>query len=81
MTEIAKTKKWVTSGTFLTFEEADIKRIELKNKHESVKIKRGKKGGEVFRVKVWDPPPPPKNKKSNRKSKNNVDKKVRSRQE
>ena len=79
MTETAKTKKWITNSSFLTFEEADIKRNELKNKHESVKVKRGKKGGEVFRVKVWDPPTTSKNKKLNRKSKNNVDKKVRSR--
>ena len=80
MTETAKTKKWITHGTFLTFEEAAAKRNELKNKYETVKIKRGQKGGEVFRVKCWNSPAP-QNKKSNRKPQKNVNKKIRNRQE
>lgn len=81
MTTIKKTKIWSTIGTYTNFEEADNKRNELKNLYESVKIKRGGKGGEIFRVKVWNSPPPPKNKKSNRKDRKNDNKKIRARQE
>ena len=79
MTEITKTNKtWVTAYTFTNFKDADAKRNELKEKHEAVKVKRGVKGGEVFRVKIWDIPAP-QNKKSKRKKQNNVNKKVRNR--
>lgn len=77
MTEI-KTKTWTTIGTYSNFKEADAKRNELKEKHEEIKVKRGGKGGEVYRVKVWDTPlPPQQNKKSNRRPQKNVNKKVR----
>ena len=76
MTQTTQTKTWTTVGTFLTFEEADAKRNDLKNQHEAVKVKRGSKGGDVFRVKIWDSPPP-QNKKSKKRARKNDNKKIR----
>ena len=71
-------KKWTTVGTYTSFEEADIKRNELKSLYDSVKIKRGGKGGNIFRIKAWNPPPP--ESKKNKRSKNkNDNKKIRNR--
>ena len=71
-------KKWTTVGTYKSYEEADIKRNELKNLYDSVKIKRGGKGGNLFRIKVWNSPPP--QNKNNKRGKNkNDNKKIRSR--
>ena len=55
-----KTKIWITVATVNNFTEADQIRITLKEKYESVKVKRGGKGGDIFRVKAWNPPPPQK---------------------
>ena len=78
MTEEKLTKQWKTIATFSNFEEADKKRHELKNKHETVKVKRAGKGGKVYKVKVWDPPAK-ENKKSKKRHLKNDNKKVRSR--
>ena len=89
MTTTTKTKIWTTIGTYTNFEEANNKRNELKNKYDAIKIKRGTKGGEIFRIKVWNIPPlenkkviKQTNKKykkgqNDRRSQKNVDKKIR----
>ena len=78
MTEI-KTKTWTTIGTFFTFLEADRLRSSCIEKYDAIKVKRGGKGGGLYKVKVWNSPPP-ENKKSNKRSKKNDNKKIRARQ-
>jgi len=58
MEETLKTKDWKTVGAFSTYEEADILRKELVEKHTLVKVKMGAPASKqnVFRVKCWDPP-------------------------
>ena len=62
-------KSWRSMGVFKTFEEADQKRNELKEKFDLVKVKRCGPGGALFRVKTWNEPPPPKKEKTNKKQK------------
>jgi hypothetical protein len=52
-----KTKTWTTVATVDSFEEADLIRTALKEKYDSVKIRCAGKGGDIFRVKAWNPPP------------------------
>tara|TARA_R110000824_G_scaffold153926_16_gene325779 strand:+ start:281 stop:517 length:237 start_codon:yes stop_codon:yes gene_type:complete len=65
-------KVWKTFGNFETFKEADLKRNELLNIHELVKVKRFGKGGAAFKVKYWNSPATKeaKRKQKKRKSKN-----------
>ena len=58
-------KNWQSVGVYTTFEEADQKRNELKEKFDLVKVKRCGRGGNLFRVKTWKQPPPPKKEKTN----------------
>ena len=51
-------KIWETFGIFNTFEEADVKRKELENIHEIVKVKRCGKDGSNFKIKFWNKPAP-----------------------
>ena len=57
-------KSWKSVGVYTTFEEADQKRNELKEKFDLVKVKRCGRGGNLFRVKTWKQPPPPKKRKN-----------------
>ena len=63
------TKNWQSAGVFKTFEEADQKRNELKEKFDLVKVKRCGRGGDLFRVKAWTQAPPPKKEKTSTKPK------------
>ena len=86
MTSQLETKKWKTAATCATYDEARVLREELSEKHKLVKIKRGGKGGTIFRVKTWDEPISAKSdgkskKKNPKRNKKNVDKTVRNRQE
>jgi len=63
------TKNWQSAGVFKTFEEADQKRDELKEKFDLVKVKRCGRAGNLFRVKTWTQPLPPKKEKTTVKSK------------
>lgn len=67
MTTDTDPKIWKTIATFSNYEEAANKKKQLlkEEKHALVKIKRGGKGGGLFRVKAWNPP----TKKSNNKKK------------
>ena len=56
MTENQKTKTWTTIGTFSTFSEADELRNNCVEKYEAIKVKRGGKNGDLYRVKVWNTP-------------------------
>tara|TARA_R110000824_G_scaffold61211_2_gene163004 strand:- start:39 stop:341 length:303 start_codon:yes stop_codon:yes gene_type:complete len=49
-------KSWDVVATFSTYEEADLRRKQLLNVYDQVKVKRGVSDGEVFRVKVWNTP-------------------------
>tara|TARA_R110000824_G_scaffold3106_2_gene14246 strand:- start:11231 stop:11479 length:249 start_codon:yes stop_codon:yes gene_type:complete len=76
------TKVWTTVATVNNFESANHIKNEIKEKYELVKIKRGGKGGSVFRIKAWSAPEVKekrnKSKKSNaKKAGKHVDKKVR----
>ena len=62
-------KVWKTFCTFETFKEADLKRNELLETHEFVKVKRFGKGGNVFKVKFWDTPAVKETKKKKKKRK------------
>jgi len=58
MTSDNETKIWKTAGTFNTYNEANTFRLSLlmSNTHTLVKVKRGGKGGNLYRVKVWNEP-------------------------
>ena len=49
-------KSWDVVSTFSTYEEADLRRNQLLNIYDEVKVKRAVSNGEVFRVKVWSKP-------------------------
>ena len=68
-------KNWRSMGVFATFEEADQKRNELKEKFDLVKVKRCGRGGTLFRVKTWNETPPLKKEKTNKKPKHKKGKK------
>jgi len=70
MVDIQKNKTWNVVATFSTFEEADLRRKQLLNVCDQVKVKRGISNGEVFRVKVWNQPVVKENKEKLNKSKN-----------
>jgi len=75
--EEQQTKTWKTVGTYTDYNDAAVKKNELCESYQEVKIKRGGKGGSIFRVKAWNPP----QKENKKKGKKNVNKKVRSRSE
>jgi len=56
MVDVATKKAWDVVATFSTYEEADLRRKQLLNVYDQVKVKRGMSNGEVFRVKVWNTP-------------------------
>jgi hypothetical protein len=62
-------KNWQSVGVFPTFEEADQKRNELREKCDLVKVKRCGPGGNLFRVKTWNKPNPKPTKVTNKSSK------------
>jgi hypothetical protein len=81
MKEEQKNKVWSTVATFSNFKEADQYRNTLLNKHAAVKVKRGGRAGEIYRVKIWDPPTKEKRKSiKSKRSQKDGNKKVRSRQ-
>jgi len=49
-------KTWNTAATFSTYEEAAVKKNEILDKHDIVKIHRAGKGGKDFKVKTWSKP-------------------------
>jgi len=50
-------KIWETYGTYESYKEADLRRKELIDTHELVKIKRCGKGGNQYKIKYWNSPP------------------------
>ena len=60
-------KVWKTVAQFETYAEADAYRNELAEKHNLIKVKRGRN---EYRVKTWDPPPKIKEAKEVKKVKN-----------
>jgi hypothetical protein len=74
--DVQKNKSWKTVATFSTYEEADLRRKQLLDIYEQVKVKRGVSDGEVFRVKAWNSVPL-KSKKSKKKVRKNDNKKIR----
>ena len=61
-------KIWKTFGVFETYEEASLKKLEISDKFDAVKISRSGPGGEQFKIKTWtEPPKKAINKKKKRK--------------
>ena len=64
-------KIWKTFGVFGTYEEAALKKVEISDKFDAVKIRRSGRGGNQFKIKTWaDPAKKVIKKKSKKKSKN-----------
>tara|TARA_R110000824_G_scaffold8737_4_gene39649 strand:- start:64789 stop:65025 length:237 start_codon:yes stop_codon:yes gene_type:complete len=74
--EEQQTKTWKTVGTYNDYNDAAAKKSELCESYQEIKIKRGGKDGDIFRVKAWNPPGPKKQNK--KKGKKNANKKIRS---
>jgi len=72
--EEQQTKTWKTVGTYNNYDDAAVKKNELHESYQEVKIKRGGKDGAIFRVKAWSAP----QKENKKKGKKNVNKNVRS---
>jgi hypothetical protein len=64
-------KIWKTFGVFETYEDTAIKKVEIGDKFDAVKIRRSGQGGNRFKIKTWtDPAKKVIKKKSEKKSKN-----------
>ena len=61
-------KIWQSAGVFQTFEEADLKRNQLQEKFDLVKVKRCGPGGSLFKIKTWSTPSSPKKEKPKSKA-------------
>tara|TARA_R110000824_G_scaffold1178_2_gene6324 strand:+ start:3019 stop:3240 length:222 start_codon:yes stop_codon:yes gene_type:complete len=63
---VIHTKIWKDAGTFTIYEDAAVKRDELLEKFDLVKIRRFGRGGLLYKIKTWKKPLPKITKKKNK---------------